>query len=81
MLTVPQCYVCKHFNHGEKLISCKAYPNGIPDEIYSELEPHNKINIGQVGYYVYKPEVEEENEQEVPEDIKSIFDHIKIRSA
>jgi len=80
MIEVPQCYVCKHFNHKEKGFSCKAYPDGIPDKIYSEVELHDKINAGQAGDYTFEPEEDEgEVVEEVPADIKNIFDHIIIK--
>lgn len=45
-----QCEKCKHFKDG---CTCKAFPNGIPDEILDASKQHNEIRKGQTGNTVF----------------------------
>jgi hypothetical protein len=53
MTTVPApiCYDCKHFNRREswRWFKCKAYPDGIPDEIIESEVDHTKPHKGDNG--------------------------------
>lgn len=48
MVTVvePECFACRHL---EEWPTCKAYPNGIPQEI-REGEPHRKPREDDRGF-------------------------------
>ena len=47
------CVFCKHIDKGEKMF-CKAFPNGIPEEVmFREIE-HDKVLDGQVGDFIYE---------------------------
>lgn len=45
-----QCGRCKHFEDG---YSCKAYPNGIPEELLDASQQHNEVRKDQVGDTVF----------------------------
>lgn len=52
----PLCIVCKHFNvksQYEDIITCKAFPKGIPTDIFYEAGDHTKPVKGDSGI-VYK---------------------------
>ena len=56
MLTqcAPLCYFCKHVNAGvddgaARLVTCKAYPNGIPTAMLEELGDHRSPTAGDHG--------------------------------
>ncbi|MDD3012366.1 MAG: hypothetical protein PHC34_01520 [Candidatus Gastranaerophilales bacterium] len=36
------CIICRFANKGEKIKNCKAFPFGIPDEIWEGKNDHNK---------------------------------------
>ena len=57
MLNIPLCISCKHFHHhtmDHKIMTCKAFPQGIPGVILSNEMPHYLPVEGQVGDYVYE---------------------------
>lgn len=45
-LYLSQCGKCKHFKDG---YTCKAYPNGIPDELLDASKQHNEVRKDQIG--------------------------------
>lgn len=57
----PLCDSCRHLylNNGEGIIGCRAFPDGIPDDVYGGYR-HRQIYTGQVGIYVYEKIKEEE---------------------
>jgi hypothetical protein len=65
-----RCESCKHYTggklfnqietkdefvEGDFLPTCKAFPDGIPEEISIGKNKHDKITKEQVGEYVYEP--------------------------
>lgn len=57
MLNIPLCISCKHFHQRSldtKLLTCEAFPKGIPGVILSNEMPHYLPVEGQVGDYVYE---------------------------
>jgi len=63
MLAEPTCYArqCKHFlgvkNDGDETTErnyCKAFPDGIPDEIAYGRNPHTKKFPGQKNSILYE---------------------------
>jgi len=67
MLDQPECHKrkcvhflgCKDLVEGEEITEiaiCKAFPNGIPDDIAYGENKHSKVVKGQVGNYVYERE-------------------------
>lgn len=52
LITVPLCLDCLHFNPAT--FTCKAFPNGIPDEIYTNRHNHSKPYPGDHGI-TYEP--------------------------
>jgi hypothetical protein len=57
MLNIPLCISCKHFHHKSvdtKILTCEAFPEGIPGVILSNEMPHYLPVVGQVGDYVYE---------------------------
>ena len=51
-LYTSQCANCKHFEEWDYF--CAAYPNGIPDNLLSGKEKHNKKRTDQEGNITYK---------------------------
>ncbi len=55
------CLACRHFDFGSdlygdllpNLITCKAFPDGIPRRYLTGRATHNKIDEGQTGDFVY----------------------------
>lgn len=48
----PDCLSCKHFNEPDEeaeAVTCKAFPQGIPEDIYWEGEPHRAPRNGDNG--------------------------------
>ena len=45
----PLCMDCKHLNDTECGFSCKAFPDGIPDDIFSSTILHIKPYKGDKG--------------------------------
>jgi hypothetical protein len=46
----PICMNCKHYNRNDKnKMSCKAYPNGIPEDIIFSVVDHHKPFAGDNG--------------------------------
>lgn len=43
------CSVCKHFNIKTEGNTCKAFPDGIPDEIWTGENDHTKPYKGDHG--------------------------------
>lgn len=55
-ITPTQCQLCVHFqayNETAKAITCKAYPRGIPDEVFAGDLKHDRILDGQTSAYIY----------------------------
>ena len=50
---IPFCMLCKHYIEKQK---CKAFPKGIPEEIFIDIsKPKHIENIeGQIGEFVYE---------------------------
>jgi hypothetical protein len=50
-----KCYYCKNYIHSEDVVPmCKAYPDGIPMEIFREEVDHTKPYPGDNGIQ-YEP--------------------------
>jgi len=49
------CNYCKHKKFSMKNIICKAFPNGIPKEIYSGSNQHQKPLPNQGNNIVFEP--------------------------
>ncbi len=49
------CSTCKHFERFENVL-CKAFPEGIPEEIVDGSNPHTSIIPGQANDFVYDPQ-------------------------
>jgi hypothetical protein len=59
MQIVPQCFECKHYEGDKK---CKAYPDGIPERIYTSVKKlHDTVEKDQKGNYVFTPSTDESN--------------------
>lgn len=52
MLSEPQCFSCKNYikTTDDFIPLCKAFPNGIPMELYSGKVVHNKQYPNDNGY-------------------------------
>ena len=51
------CFICDHFcrnNDDGLMMGCRAFPNGIPDDIGNEHD-HDNVIKGQIGDYVFTP--------------------------
>ena len=51
------CFNCKNFknkSYNGKTYKCKAFPNGIPEEILTGKESHDTVIKGQTGEYVFE---------------------------
>ena len=46
------CATCKHYN---KDLTCKAFPDGVPEKIITGLQEHNEPIAGQVGDFIHEP--------------------------
>jgi hypothetical protein len=64
----PICYRCKWFD-GSDVWTCKAYPEGIPDEIIFSGVDHRKPYKGDYGTY-FEPSDPEDYEK----NVKELFD-------
>lgn len=54
---LPYCYGCVHYGKGTRWPdACRAFPRGIPSEIFHGRKPHDKVLPGQEGNYVRTPE-------------------------
>jgi hypothetical protein len=52
----PDCMTCKYFNYiALNGFTCKAFPNGIPDDIIFTEIKHDKVLKNQVGEFIYEP--------------------------
>lgn len=51
MIEKIKCTMCQHYL-GK--LQCKAFPDGILEEIASNKKEHNQIIVGQKGNYVFK---------------------------
>lgn len=58
-LNFPQCNKCKNYNRN-KPVTCKAYPDGIPDEISGNIHDHKTPYPGDNG--IQFEQIEEEND-------------------
>ena len=47
------CAVCKNYNF-KKALSCKAFPDGIPEIILNGEDNHTEPLKGQTGNYVFE---------------------------
>jgi hypothetical protein len=52
VLEAPQCASCIHKDEGDML--CKAFPFGIPSEVYENIILHDHLLAEQIGDYIYK---------------------------
>jgi hypothetical protein len=51
----PICYNCKHYDLMNAAgMSCKAFPEEIPDDIVLGDNDHSKPHMDQVGSYVFE---------------------------
>lgn len=48
----PTCLFCQYYE--DLTGNCPAYPEGIPDDIWSDLEPHTELREGQEGDYIFR---------------------------
>jgi hypothetical protein len=55
----PMCLYCKHFFKDEEGNKCKAFPQGIPREIFFEYYDHRKEFPGDNGIR-FEPETEKD---------------------
>lgn len=47
----PQCFHCKYLDRSTNLkLKCKAFPEGIPDELAYETVKHDKPYLGDQGF-------------------------------
>ena len=46
------CWQCQYYDF-DKVVSCKAFPGGIPHQIASRDIIHDKVLEGQVGDFVW----------------------------
>lgn len=55
-MIISRCLACKHFIEvtSDKMIICKAYPKGVPNEVRSMKFTHDKVLEGQKGTFVYE---------------------------
>ena len=52
---IPDCMKCKYYNSLDNdILSCKAFPSGIPDNIIMVEIKHTTIIKGQNGNYVFE---------------------------
>ena len=51
---VPDCVSCVHINTGEDEFGCKAYPEGIPEDILVDGNKHTEVREDQIGQFVYE---------------------------
>ncbi len=52
----PQCVKCAHYIGQKNLLkprTCKAFPKGIPEDVYLGKVRHNEKVKGQVGKYLF----------------------------
>ena len=57
MINIPLCISCKHFHHQSvhsQVMTCEAFPQGIPGVILSNEMPHYLPVEGQVGDFIYE---------------------------
>lgn len=66
MLAAPSCHLrgCKHFlgvlqsdgTEATEVVYCKAFPEGIPDDIAYGNNPHLEVVPGQEGDFIFEEE-------------------------
>lgn len=61
----PICYECKHFNENPEVLTCTAFPDGIPFEIITSEFDHHKPYPGDHGIQ-FEP-IEEQSSDDEPE--------------
>lgn len=49
VIIFPMCSWCNRFNGYEPIMTCRAYPEGIPQEIINNLVDHRKPYKGDHG--------------------------------
>lgn len=53
MIQKSQCWTCKHFLYfgkDGKPLSCRAFPDGVPDEIYDNIVDHTESYFDDNGF-------------------------------
>jgi len=58
-----QCWRCKHYIGGKPVgfgLTCKAFPEGIPDTIFHERHDHRKVYPGDDGI-LFEPKAKRGN--------------------
>jgi len=54
-IILSKCFDCKYYNrYDNKKLSCKAYPEGIPENIFNNTIEHNKVLEGQTKEYIFE---------------------------
>lgn len=48
-------YFCVDCKHCINVLTCKAFPKGIPQDILSNPESHTEVIDGQVGNFTFAP--------------------------
>lgn len=60
MTRIYKCWRCKHYKKIGNTMSCSAFPDGIPREVFSEEILHFKKMENQVGDFIFEPTEKED---------------------